>query len=97
MARKAAPAWGDIRMHRNCDHKSGMLRPLPKAGQSRFDASFSFCRQLQAVTADELKKTEEHGWILNGRELAQKDTALHHGKISIRQARLAIFEQSIQT
>ena len=78
-------------------HFRRILRPLPQAGQRGFDASFGFRGQLQAVTADKLEKAEQHGWILNRRKLAQKDPALDHGKIGIRQTRFAIFEQPVQT
>ena len=77
-------------------HLRRILRPLPQAGQRRFDASFGFGCQLQAVTSDKFKQAKQHGWILDRRKLAQKNPAFDHGKIGIGQARFAIFEQSVQ-
>ena len=74
-----------------------IMRPFPEAGQGRLDATLSFSSQLQAMAADEFEKTEKYGGVLYRRELAQKDAAFHHGEIGVRQARLAIFEEPVQT
>src|SRR2546427_4309486 len=80
-----------------CPQAWRLASPWLDLGERCFDASFRFRAQLQSMAGHKFEEAQKDCRIFGGGQLAQKDAAFHHRKISIGQTRLAVFEQPVKT